>query len=320
LDRKQYWIMAIGFGAIIFAECIYYLALTGDPFYRLTLLKAGAVLTDRVTVPFGAIGGSGSLHVWDPIDPIVMFFFKHEFSLIGFASVPALYWTWITKRHERSRPIIIARLFSILALIWLVVNSIALRNMSMGPRYYMMTAYCLFIMIAIWAASNDWSSHRVSLKTWVMIFFAFNLTGIYIDNKNPRFGERSLVEYLGTSTGRIYTDPMTADDINWFCRWAKADCSRVVASPPIAGETYFHNPKNADRPNRFVKPDQVDSYKANSQWPIIWQQDERRKLAGQLIEILGLNSFIPQGILTKLNQPNPTVRVYQVPTANLQRY
>ena len=39
---------------------------------------------------------------------------------------------------------------------------------------------------------------------------AMNLTCIYLENKDPLFAERALVEYLSSHQGVVYTDPMTS--------------------------------------------------------------------------------------------------------------
>jgi hypothetical protein len=312
IPRREYWWMAVGFLSVIAVECVYYAIVTGNPLHRFSLLLKGAAVIDRVDVGIGQVGGGGALHLWNPIDPLVMLFFKHDFALLGFVAVPALWWAWIAKRTDRSGAVTTARLLGGLAFVWFAVAAVALRNMALLPRYYMVTAYCLFVVVALWAGAELWPRRRRLVLAGCALFVGANLLAIYGDNKNPRFAERSLVEYLGVSSGAVYTDPLTADDTDWFCRWAKADCSRLVPSPPTPGAVYFHNPKNADGPTRFVPVERVPLYRVRDGWREIWRKEDARKAAGIVVEKLGLNSLVPPSVLTKLNRPNPTVRVFQV--------
>jgi 4-amino-4-deoxy-L-arabinose transferase-like glycosyltransferase len=312
IPRREYWIMAIGFLAVIAVECLYYGVMTGNPLHRFALLLGGAVLGDRTEVGVGQVAGGGTLHIWGPVDPLVMLFLKHEFGLLGLAAVPGLWWAFVARRSDGSQALTAARRFAGLGFVWFLVAAIVLRNMTLLPRYYMVTAYCLFIVIALWACVGLWPERRRFVLTASALFFITNVLAIYVDNKNPRFGERSLVEYLGASSGAVYTDPLTAEDTDWFCRWAKADCARIIAGAPSAGQVYFYNPRNADRPTRFVSLDRVPLYRPRDQWQEIWRKEEPRKASAIVIERLGLASWAPHALFSKLDRPNPTVRVYHV--------
>ena len=113
-----------------------------------------------------------------------------------------------------------------------IVSAVLLRELILLPRYYMLTAYTLLLVCAIWLAIGVRPQRR-----WLAIgIFAgillINLLGISLDNKNPRFAEKALVDYLKQSQGPVYTDPLTAHNAHWFCRWAKVDCTRLVTDVP----------------------------------------------------------------------------------------
>jgi hypothetical protein len=306
--------MAAGFLAVIVLECAYYAVFAGDALHRFAMLfrTVSGGGGDRAEVGFLEVGAGGTLHVSDYIDPILMFFFKHEFGLLGFAAVPALWWACVAGRGDRSVPVATARLVAGLGLVWFLFVAIQLRHLILLPRYYMVTAYCLLVVVAIWVALEVWPRRPTTALAAAALFVLANLAAIYGDNKNPRFGERALVEYLGVSSGLVYTDPLTAHDSEWYCRWAKADCSRIKAGPPVPNQAYFYNPKHADGPNRFVRPEQVSLYQPDSRWKEIWRKDEARKLAGRAIQELGLTRFLPSRIVSKLDRPNPSVRVFRV--------
>jgi 4-amino-4-deoxy-L-arabinose transferase-like glycosyltransferase len=312
IPRREYWIMAAGFLGIIALEGAYYAVLAGDPLHRFSMLL-GAVSKggDRVEVGFLEFAAGGTLHVSGYVDPLLMFFLKHEFGLVGFAAVPALWWAFVARRADRSLPVLTARLLAGLGLVWFLFVAVQLRELIVLPRYYMVTAYCLLVAIAIWAVLEVWPRRPVLGLAGTALFVLASLAGIYADNKNPRFGERALVEYLGVSSGPVYTDPLTAHNSEWYCRWAKVDYARIKAGPPALDQAYFYNPRHADRPNRFVRAEQVHLYQPDSRWREVWRKDDAPRLAGHAIQELGLAKFLPQRIVAKLDRPNPSVQVFQ---------
>jgi len=316
MPRREYWIMAVGFIAIVMLESAYYAVFTGDPFHRFALLfPSGTVsgaIGDRVEVRFLQIAAGGTLHVSDYLDPLLMFFTHHDFALLGFAAAPALWWVFVTKSKDWSPPLATARLLAGLALVWFLFVAIELRASILISRYYMVTAYCLFVIVAIWASLAIWPRKPAWAAAGVALFVLADLTSISVDNKNPRFAERALVEYLGVSAGPVFTDPLTASDSTWFCRWAKMDCSRIKSGPPDLNQVYFYNPRNADHPTRLVPADQVRLYRISEQWKELWRKEEPSKSFAVAAQHLGITRMMPPVIRMKLDQPNPAVRVFQV--------
>jgi len=143
------------------------------------------------------------------------------------------------------------------------------------------------------------------------LFVAANLVAVYVDNKNPRFGERALVGYLASLRAGVHGSA-DGGGCPLVLPVGKSGLCAHHCAVPIPGQIYFYNPKNADRPNRFVSSEQVELYKAKPEWQEIWRSEEPRRLAGVVMEQLGLASRVPQSLLTKLDRPNPAVRVFMV--------
>lgn len=316
VDRRHYWFIGLGFGAVIGIECTYYAIVAGDPLYRFNLLRSAVRYVDRVQVGFGQIAANGTLHIWEPIDPIIMLLTKHEFSLVGWASLPALWWACKRTHAPTSEALGSARIFAGFSAVWIIFAAIILRDMILGPRYYMMAAYALFIVTSIWGFTHLKTKHPRTLAVGLAVFLLVNLTAIHLDNKNPRFGERSLVKLLGQSTEDIYTDPLTADDIHWFCRWQKTDCSRAKVGPPPPGALFYHNPKNTASPNRLANAEQLKSMRPTSHWKLQQSFTEERRLLGAVLERLGLLERLPAGVATRLNRSNPSTALYRTPAGN----
>ncbi|MDD5577892.1 MAG: glycosyltransferase family 39 protein [Methylobacter sp.] len=311
IKRYEYWLMAIGFLFIIGIECIYYWVMTGDPLYRFTLLLQGTAIQDRNEIGFLQIT-VGTPHIWAPIDPVLMFFTNHYFSLLGFLIMPAMWWV-LKDWRSQSLALRLARLLLCLGIVWFLLAAIELRNLWLLPRYYMVAAYSFFLVSAIWVYVKIWPQRRQLVTGGMIVFVLINLGLISLDNNNPRFGERALVDYLGESEGSIHTDPLTAANAEFFCRWASQDCGRIVAAPPVSGSTFFYNPKSANRPNRFVTPDKVKLYAVNKQWQEIWKKQAPRKVSAVIAEKMGIISLLPQVLVLKLEGPNTVVSVYRLP-------
>jgi 4-amino-4-deoxy-L-arabinose transferase-like glycosyltransferase len=308
------WI-ALGFTTVIATECVYYWIAAGNPAHRFMLLLQGfAGSHDRKHVAIFQIGGGGTLHIWEPIDPIVMLLTHHSFGILGWFSIPAIWWLVVNQRqNNQSKSIALARLALGLAATWLIFNTVMLREIVVLPRYYMVTAYFLFLICAIWASNELWLKRRKSLVVILVVALLTNLLFISIDNKNPKFAERTLVKYLEQSQNEIYTDPLTASDSYWFCRWAHVDCgNRIIVGNPNKNGFYFWNPKNTNKPNRLIPEDKVALYQPKPSWKNVSTIEEKSRPIVVLLQFLGLKNFIPEKIWLKLSKPNPAVYIYVI--------
>lgn len=267
---------------------------------------------DRVQVGLFQIAAGGTLHIWEPLDPLVMLFTHHDAGLVGWASLPAVYWVLWARRSDQSRSIVLARLLLGLALAWFIVSAVLLRHMILLPRYYMVTIYCLLVVTGIWGAS-DLPHKRVAFTSILLAaVFLANILCVLVDNKNPRFAERALVDYLVKSEGTVNTDPLTAHNAYWFCRWAKVDCGRVLTTPPVAGVAYFWNPQNTGSPNRFLTRDMLSFYRPRSTWIRSASIAEQPNALAKLVTDIGLISLLPAQVSAKLVRQN-RVEVFVTP-------
>lgn len=309
--RREYWIMALSFTAVIGGECVYYWIVTGSPLYRLSMLGTVAESAgDRVQVGVFQVAAGGTLHVWAPIDPVLMFFTKQEFALLGLVTIPALAWAFRRPNGRDASARSLARTFALLGIVWFAFAEVVLAKLVLLPRYYMMPAYCFFVVVSIWVATAVAPRRPRVAVTAILTFVSVNLLCIAVDNKNPRFGERALVDYLKHSAGIVYTDPYTAYYSDNYAQWAGVDFSRVRGEPPTPGYAYFYNPANADQPNRFVAAGEVKWYGAPTSWKVVWSEKAPPRFIGVLMEKLGLLPYLPSALARKLLSPNPAVAVY----------
>jgi len=314
IPRVHYWVMALGFLSIVAIECLYYWIMTGDALYRFTLFFQGAGIRDREEVGFLKFTPSGTLHVWDPIDPLIMFFTHlHQFSVLIFFAVPALIWAFAGRADNSVPARKLAFLLTSLGVVWLVFGAFALTNQKLLPRYYSVTAYCFFMTAALWAAAEIWPRHRLWVSGGIAVFVLIGLVGIQLANKNPRYAERELVRYLATTDAAIHTDPMTEEKSRWYCRWQKLDCLRIKSSPPVAGSLYYYNPQVAREVNRLMDKDRLPLYQPQSSWTEVWRLEEDRGMTTSIMKRLGIERWLPQAIQHRINRPGRTVSVFRVP-------
>lgn len=312
LPRITYLWMPLGFLVVIAAEFAYYAWAAGAPLHRWQLLVEGTRVSDRVHVGFLQFAAGGTIHVWQPIDPFLMFFTKHDIGLVGWLAAPALWWAFVTRRHDPSELLRIMRLLGGLALVWIVFAAIALQNLILLPRYYMVAAYALYLCAALWLLLAVWPNHRTIAVWLVCLAMLVHFAAIAIDNKQVRFGERALVRYLQTTSGAVVTDPMTAFNSTWFCRWGGVDCDRVKGRVPVSGDLYFHNPLNATRSNRFVRADELAAFRPNPDWTVVWRDEGREPLFSKLARQSGFAGWLPKQVSGKLVRQPPVAVVYKV--------
>jgi 4-amino-4-deoxy-L-arabinose transferase-like glycosyltransferase len=314
LKRSDYFIIVGGFLLIIAIESSYYWIVIDDPIYRFRVLlnAIGNNINDRVAVGIMEFSDSGTLHIWDPIDPIIMFFTNHYFGLLGFLSLPAFYWGIVGNQQKYPQQLLLVRLLLLLGVVWFLVAAIELRNAKLMPRYYIVPAYTLFVSAMIWCFVKVYSVNKKSIYFGFIIFTIVNLGLISLENKNPRFGERALIDYMKISLGPIYTDPLTADKSWFFCKTAQVDCSRIISSPPVYGSVFFYNSANSGKPNRLMPLDKVGLYQINADWDVLWRKQPQRKIMSTILEKLGLLSFLPKMLISKIEGINNPVMVFKV--------
>ena len=112
-----------GFVAVIGAESAYYWIVVGDPLHRLAMLRRVQRYLPAIVclLAFLQIAGGGTIHVWTPIDPILMFFTKQEFALLGVVTIPAM--VWALRRADATLPSasrIRPRLVGLLGIVWFI--------------------------------------------------------------------------------------------------------------------------------------------------------------------------------------------------------
>ena len=303
-SRPSYFLIGLGFLTVIAGESLYYLIVADDPLHRFKLLQDGTRVVDRVQPAFLGISDSGTLHIWTPIDAIVMFFTKHELSLVGFLAIPALRWAY-SRAEPPSHAQRVARFLAALAACWFIFAAVALINLKLLPRYYMVTAFCLCLIIGLWISTRVFPRNPKLAAVVLLLLLGANFLAIAVDNKNPRFAERALAQLSPSTTRTIYTDARTAQAARWYCAWQGSSCVNISSGVPGAEDLFFLN---------FSRMRQLPASPGTqgSSPQLLREVVPPVGFLGALAIRAGLDAVVPARIFNKIVRPNPPSYLYRL--------
>jgi 4-amino-4-deoxy-L-arabinose transferase-like glycosyltransferase len=307
--RKHYWIMALGFALVVGIEIGYFTVLTGDPLYRYRI-DLFHDLVDRVSDAKAAMSSGrildleGNLTVSPFLDPFVALLINQEFGLLFWAYIPAAIWAWRTKEVSvEDRRLL--RLLIGLGLVWMAFISLNASVLYVVPRYYATFAWAAVIIVAYWLR------HCLFVR-WPGLAFvgsigllAMNLLCVYVENKNPLFAERALIDYVSRHSDIVYTDPMTLTRSRLLLEF-NGISDRVLSGAAPPGALFYSNMKNIERCMRNGAKCKWPwkDYLPKDNWSKVARVESEPKLSGILLRWFGLDRFIPREIYERLDRPN----------------
>ncbi len=256
IKRRYYFIMAASFLTIVGLEFLYFTILEGNPFYRLnvdffTHLKIAPDSLETVVGKMARVAGAmegesigvlsrtGNLSVGRLVDPLLVILLNQEFMFFFYIAVPAIIWmAFFYKADTRKRTFI--RVFGLAGLVWFLCLWLQI-GMSLLPRYYMLPTVMVCIVFAIWIREIVWVRHSI-IAIGIVGFLALNnLMGVYIDNRNPLFAERALIDFLKSTDEVVHTDTETARRGKFLYDIAGVT-DRIKGAEPEKGILFFSNP------------------------------------------------------------------------------
>ena len=329
MPRRLYFLVAAGFLAVVGVEFAYFAVMTGNPLYRInsdlsTHLGVDVIHGGKPTEGlehaigrvegemYGPLSRTGSLSVNRFLDPILVILATHEFMFLYYLAVPAAAWAAGKRLFSGTQGSFLG-IFGIAGLVWFGCLYLQI-GMTLLPRYYMLPTVVLVMVFSAWLRTFLWPRSRILTVATLLFLLTTNLAGIYVDNKDPIFGERSLIEFLRQTDEVVRTDPETARRGGFLFDIAGVR-DRVVAGPPEPGKLYFYNPAyvtfalmSLDRQARLRE---MTPYLPQEGWPIVWHKEPERRWIGDAIDSLGVTRFLPKEIYRRLVQPHFPVTVYR---------
>jgi hypothetical protein len=246
------------------------------------------------------------------LDPILVILANQEFMLLFYLAVPAVAWAAIKRPFAGIGGKLLV-LFGLAGLVWFICLFLQI-GMTLLPRYYLLPTVTLIMAFAAWLRLILWRRSPNLVVVLLVTMFVSHLVGIYVDNRNPIFGERSLVEFLRQTDQPVRTDPETALRGDFLYNIAGVR-DRVVAGPPEPGQLYFYNPWYVEHlamaPDRKKQLERLAPYRPREDWPVVWHKAAERRIIGDIIDGLGLTNLLPKEIYRRLVQPNFPVTVYR---------
>ena len=305
--RWHYLWVAAGFLAVWGLEILYLTVMTGDPLYRFNIAMNHDSTIDRT------VDLAGNVIVHPVIDPLLVLFANQEFMLLMFVAVPAALWLCFGKGI--AAPVKrMARLMSLFGIVWFVCVGAAQSLLPLNPRYFMITSTMAAILAGM-AIGMLMCSNRIKVR-WAALLVLLALVGtnfiaIYVENKQPAFGEEALIAVLEAQSEPVVTDPMTRFRSRIPLRWVDGE-SRVSEDAPQPGDLYFYNPVRSEAPNAFMTAEQLPAYQPAQSWDVVATYAPEPSYLALGLEMTGISTRIPQGLWQKLRYRHPPATLYRV--------
>lgn len=305
-NRMRYWVMAAGFVLPVAAEMLWLWYETGDLVYRYNLsanLRGQNQSADYIKPQTGNIETECCYKV---LNPLLAIFINQEFMLLFFVFIPAAIWS------ARSSALSAVQRHSLLLLCGLTVTWFLVVGYLMPvrdlPRYYAVSAFTAATVVALWLGVGLWPRWPRLAGLLAVALVGTNLFGIYVENKQPVFGERALAAWLQDHDATLYTDPKTYYSSRFLLTQAGV-LDRAAHGLPPPGGLYLYNPNRVLQSTR--PPGYADRYKPPPNWPVVDRIPAERKLSGYLLDWLGLSEQLPGWLVSRLDRPVEGVTIVQ---------
>lgn len=315
LPRWKYFWSALGFLGLMVVECAYFAIAFGDPFARFSTLSGTRSVASRLPAPPFTFDDTGTLRVYDLIDPVLMLFTKHSFGALYWILLAVALFAWFGRKGGEDRrnppPISVSPVLPALALglIWTAFNAVALIKLRIHARYYITPTYFFLVAASLWWVGRFGMSGRrwvtvIAITTLALV----NALGIWLDNRNPRFAERALADMATRYDEPIHTDGATAYIASTFLRWNGGGPGRIVSTPPAAGELSFRVLSGIGEGNRK----RTASVVGDERGEVLESRALPPLVTGTLAAQVKASTVIPTAIRSKLTSSRSSAELIRV--------
>lgn len=303
IPRRYYWIMAIGFLLVLFADSLFFWAQTGNPFYRYVEIFTARTGFISMQPQSGQLFNDiGNVQLTPLIDPVIALLINHEMGILFYLTPFVAFGLWRDKQMDPEKRKL-ALLFLFFGLTWFLVTSIAVTRYH--PRYFTVTSYCVALATATWLI-HVVRPHRPKMAlSLAFTVISIACAGIYVENRNPIFGARSFADIAADTDQIIHTDPETYRR-SYLLLLSNGSVKNASFEQPIPGDLYLYN------------PNRIDEDKSRCRWRPAkdWQQlkviEEEPKLIAILLKASGHIGILHPSIERRLVKPNADVQLFRV--------
>lgn len=310
-NRLAYVWMGIGFVLIVGLDTLLLAWASGDPLHRFHVTLRGVAGDNPSMVERFATNGMFDRHGvlvaprWLQA-PLMMLVSQTIGPVLWIAAPTTLVLALRPEDTEQRR---VVRLFGLLALSWFLILSYALTSLWLVPRYQTVTICALAVPLGIWLAELAAKGRRVLAFSLVASVVVLNFLLLAVSDREPRFAEHALADWVASTEEPVRTDPVTLEGAAWLLDVA-GQATRASAAAPTHGGLYFLNPQ----PRRPLPPDRPMPV-PQADWTVVGRYTEARRPATRLIDALGLGSTLPRPLLNKLAPPPRSVTIYRIPAS-----
>ena len=320
IPRKFYVLMGIGFVLIVGPQIAWFTARTGNPLYRTAIsaqFSTGG--GDRVgnvaeaQAQGNAFDAEGVLAVHPVLAPFTAVLANPKFGLLFLLAIPAAIWLIrgggaLAGQQRRD-----ATLFALIALISFLFIALNVRSLVLAPRYFLAAAVALSVPLAV--AADRLLSLRPCLG-WVygLAYVGTCFALLSLLNRAPLWPEESLVRLAARPGEPVYTDPRTANRAQFLLDLRGLN-ERVKDTPPPPGALFLAREDIVDfclRRATCQWKDRAEAYRVQPSWEVVERFPAPRRMAGDILHILHLESRLPKDVVRKLSNPSDDIILYRV--------
>lgn len=315
VPRVRYLWLGIAAFAVIGAEWLYLTTMTGDPLHRLTVdfhhgVVDRAAEVERVAKLGAWVDQEGNISVNVFLNPIINLFLSQKYALLYWFLLPAAFFAWKVRSERVGLTLGLIGGFALLSFVFIAVNP----KLYFVPRYLVIAAWGACLFVAWWFAALWRGGRRGLALGFLAIALAANAGTLAIENINPRFVERALVDWVAKHPGeKIYTDIETRERAIYYFRFAGQPMDAVIAAAPPAGASFFYSKERAMKCASMARcRDHADAFRPRSGWRVRQViEGPQRPIAG-LVSALALERVLPPDVMQRLLAPVGQVTVYSV--------
>jgi 4-amino-4-deoxy-L-arabinose transferase-like glycosyltransferase len=321
MPRWRYLFLALGFLLVVGGQAGYFMARTGDPFYRAKIsahhdtVDRAAKQTDAEAAG-AALDSEGVVATNPLVAPLAALFISQKYGLLFFFAIPAYFLLRFSAWPEpRQRSVLdCAALGSLVAFLFVAVNDDLL---YVVPRYFMVPAALAMVPVAVLAA--EWFQlgglRRVLAGLAISGFVVTSAGLLYLENTQPMLAEQRIAEFATSSGQIVHVDPETARRMRYLVL-AGGLQDRVSFDPPPPGSLVATEDgvvKACLKAANCTYHQSIRAFIPAAGWVEVTRFDPPRRAISAVLMATGLDHFIPADIRHKIEQPGVAGIVYLTP-------
>lgn len=315
VPRSRYLLAAAAFAVVILADWLYLTTMTGDPLYRFQVdfnhdRVDRFAEAARVARTGGLLDKEGNLSINVYADPFLALLVSQKYALLFWLAVPALLSAWRLRYRPEGRILMLAAGMGLAYFVFVAINP----KLYLVPRYLIVVAWCAAVLVGAWLARLWSGGKRAAMVVAMGMALGMGLLALSVENIDPRFVERQLVEWVGRHPGRtVHTDPETAIRSRYYFRFAGHPLEAVSTELPGRGATVLSSPERLQQCAAMARcKDRVTDFKPKPEWVRVESFEAPPRPIGRWLRALGLEQMLPADISRRLFAPGGRAIIYTV--------